>query len=253
MRRSAPSSMLGAESRSMGPGLGADAAKVARAFHDRVVPCGTEPINRLESAVEAKLSRTRALETTPAEEFPAAFARVVSGVVSTRPHRSSLVAETPPEGVRRMLREARESRLGPADLPALAERLRGAPAEVRLDLASELLHAGAPDRVALLARWVWNPARRTGVLAEFGGPPPESYPGTQARLAEIRLELEALGFPSSTFAAVEVLSALTYPGRLGNVADSSLQGGDIERLLPGPFPLATLLLGVRRRLDDADR
>ncbi len=234
-------------------GLGADPGRVAQCFRERVVPCGTEPVNHLEAAVEAKLAAVRSLEFAPDASFAADFARVIASVVATRPHRPSLVAETAPGVVREILRAARTSRLGPADLPAVADRLGGAPAEVRLDLAAELVHAAAPDRLALLARWVWNPVRRTGILSEFGGEPPESYAGTQLRLGEVRLELSALGFPSSTFAAVDVLCALTYAGRIDRAVDASFQGGGIERLLPGPFPLATMLLGVRRRLSNADR
>jgi hypothetical protein len=234
-------------------GLGADPNLVAREFRERVLPCGVEAVNRLEAAVDAKLGAVRALELVPAERFAGAFRRVVDGVVATRPYRSEILARTAPEVVREVLREAREGRIGPVDLPSVAERLAGGPADVRTDLASELLHAASPDRVALLARWVWNPNRRTGILAAYGGPPPETYLGTQARLGEIRLELGAIGFPSPTFAAVDVLLALSYASRLEAATDRSFQGGGIERLLPGPFPLATMLLGVRRRLPDADR
>ena len=235
------------------PGLTAEPERVARAFRERVLPCGIAPVNRLEQVVEAKLADVRALEGVPSGGFASAFDGVVDAVVSARPHRTSLVRATAPDVVRGILHEARTGRLGAPDLPDLADRLGGAPADVRLDLASELVHGAAPDRIALLARWVWNPTRRTGILGEFGGPPPETYAGTQARLAEVRLELDALGFRSSTFAAVDVLLALTYAGRLGEAVDRSFHGGGLERLLPGAFPLATIVLGVRRRYLDADR
>lgn len=235
------------------PGLGADPDRVARAFRDRVLACGVEPVNRLEAAVVAKFAETRSLEEVVPSEFARSFSQVLDGVVATRPHRAALLAGTPREVVQSFVREARCGELDSADLPRAAERFAGAPAEVRLDLAAELLHAAAPDRVALLARWVWNPARETGILGEFGGPPPTDYPATQARLGEVRLELDALGFPSPSFAAVDVLLALTYSGRLAEAVDRSFQGGGIERLLPGAFPLATMVLGVRRRLPHADR
>ena len=235
------------------PGLPAEPARVARACRERVLPCGIEPVNRLERVVEAKLADVRGLEHVASEGFAAAFSSVVDAIVSARSHRTSLVPATASEEVRAILREARTGRLGPMDLPAVADRLAGAPADVRLDVASELVHSAAPDRIALLARWVWNPARRTGILGEFGGPPPETYALTQARLGEVRLELDALGFRSPTFAAVDVLLALTYAGRLGEAVDRSFHGGGLERLLPGAFPLATMVLGVRRRYLDADR
>ena len=235
------------------PGLTAEPQRVARAYRERVLPCGIEPVNRLEQVVEAKLIDVRALEDLPRERFAPAFGSVLDGVVSARPHRAALLKATSPDAVREILRGARTGRLGAADLLTAADRLSGAPADVRRDIASELVHAAAPDRLALLARWVWNPTRRTGILGEFGGPPPETYPGTQARLAEVRLELDALGFRSATFAAVDVLLALTYAGRLGEAVDRSLHGGGLERLRPGSFPLATIVLGVRRRYLDADR
>lgn len=245
--------MLAAERPSSVRPDGAEPNLVAHEFQQRVLPCGAAEINRLEAAVEAKLAAVRGLEGVGAEEFPSAFRSVLEGVVSTHPWRSDLAARTEPEALRSLLRGARTGRLGPADLLAMAERLDGAPKEVRIDLAAELLHAAAPDRHALLARWVWNPGRRTGILAAFGGAAPESYSATQARLGEVRLQLAALGFPSPTFAGVDVLLALSYAGHLGEAADRSFQGGGIERLLPGPFPLATMLLGVRRRPDRADR
>jgi hypothetical protein len=245
--------MLGTNRAIAVAGLGADPQLVARAFREYVLACGVDPVNRLEAAVEGKLSGVRALERTTDSEFSSEFSRVLEGVVATRPHRARLLEETPPDAVRKILREARDAHLGAADVPAVAHRLHGAPTDVRRDLAAELLHAAAPDRVALLARWVWNPERRTGILAEFGGDPPESFGGTQARLAEIRLELGALGFEAPTFAAVDVLLGLTYAHRLESAVDRSFQGGGIERLLPGSFPLATIVLGVRRRLARADR
>ena len=245
--------MLDTESRSTAPLPGADPNRVAQEFRDRVLPCGVDAINRLEAAVVEKLAAVRALELAAPGSFERAFHSAVEGVVTTRPHRARILSETPPEDVREVLRAARSGTLGSAHLLEVADRIRGAPADVRVDLASELLHAAAPDRIALLARWVWNPARGTGILAAFGGPPPETYPGTQARLGEIRLTLEALGFRSPTFASVDVLLALSYAGRLGEATDRSFQGGGIERLLPGSFPLAAMVLGVRRRLVDADR
>ena len=235
------------------PGLGAEAPRVARAFQERVLACGVEPVNRLEVAVETKLAEIRSMEEAPAADFAAVQDHLLEAVLASRPYRAVLRTSLDAAVIRGILREARTGHLGPADLPGVAERLSAGPQEVRIDLAAELLHAAAPDRIALLSRWVWNPTRRTGILAEFGGAPPETYLGTQGRLAEIRLELEALGFRGTSFASVDVLLALTYAGRLSEAVDRSFQGGGIERLLPGAYPLATIVLGVRRRLKHADR
>jgi hypothetical protein len=245
--------MLAANASPTPVSLGADPRLVGREFQEHVLPCGVDAVNRLEKAVEAKLAAVRHLEQTPPERFTGAFRQTVDSVLATRPHRAEIVAATSPEVVRSLLTEARQARLGPADLPSVAARLAGAPTEVLTDLAAELLHAASPDRVALLARWVWNPARRSGILTAFGGVPPRSYADAQGRLGEIRLDLGALGFPSPTFAAVDVLLALSYASRLETATERSFQGGGIERLVPGPFPLATMILGVRRRLVDADR
>ena len=236
-----------------GGGLAARPLEVARAIRECVLPCGIEPVNRFERVLEAKFADTRALEHVAPESFDAGWGATLDGVVSARPHRASLLRENSAETLRSLLREVRTGRHGAGELATLAERLRGGPMGVRIDLAAELMHAAAPDRVALLSRWVWNPARHTGILGGFGGPPPETYAGMQARLAEIRLELDALGFRSASFAAVDVLLALTYASRLGEAVDRSLKGGGLERLLPGAFPLATIVLGVRRRYLDADR
>ncbi len=245
--------MHGAELRAAPSARGIERQRVARAFRDRVLPCGVDNVNRLETAVAEKHARVHALVGLGLDEFADGFASVLDGIVAAHPHRATLAAATTRESVVALLEGAGAARLGPADLPRAADRLDGAPHDVRLDVAAELFHAAAPDRLGLLTRWVWNPARGTGILGEFGGPPPHDHASTQARLGELRLELDALGFPSTTFAAVDVLLALTYAGRLDEAVDRSFQGGGLERLLPGAYPLASMVLGVRRRLTDADR
>ncbi|HYB78517.1 MAG TPA: hypothetical protein VEG66_01995 [Thermoplasmata archaeon] len=226
---------------------------VADVFRFRVAPCGLTPVRRLESLVERKLADVRRLEDAPTHSFAEQFDRVVEGVPTAQPYRSRIVFESPPAEVRAILRSGRQGYLGPAHLPEVADRLSGAPRDVRLDLASELLHGASPDRVALLARWVWNPSRRTGALAEFSASPADSHVKAQARLGELRLELETLGFPCATFGGVDVVLALTYAGRLQQTASDQLRSGGLESLLPGPFPLAAMILGVRRRVAHADR
>ena len=107
---------------------GVDAPRVARAFRERVLPCGVETVHRLEAATTAKLSEVRRLETVPDEEFPSAFRATGMGVVSARAHSAALVRETPARVVREILYGSRVGRFGPAELPELADRLVGAPA-----------------------------------------------------------------------------------------------------------------------------
>lgn len=52
----------------------------------------------------------------------------------------------------------------PARFQAFHDRLAAAPASVRWDLPSELLHFTDPERHWLWTRWVWDPATRTGAL-----------------------------------------------------------------------------------------
>jgi len=230
-----------------------DLPPVARVVLERVVPCGPEPVRRLAAVVDEKLARVRELETIAPDRFRDAWDDVLCGVVSTRPYRSRIRADTDHREVRALVREAREGQLGPNDIPDVGDRLVGAPLEVRLDVASELLHGAAPDRVALLARWVWNPSRGTGALAELGRPAGDTYTDAQARLGEVRLGVGALGYPWPTFAMVDVVLALSCAARLQQVTDGALRSGGFESLLPGAFPIATMILGVRRRVNDADR
>jgi hypothetical protein len=233
--------------------IGTGPSSVARLFRERVAPCGLEPLRQLEASVDAKLAAVRELETVSADRFPQQFATVLHGVLSVRSYGPRIVAETDRSGVQATVQAAREGYLGPAQLTEVADRLAGAPEEVRRDVASELLHGAAPDRVALLARWVWNPSRRTGVLSELGAPTADSYVHAQARLGEIRLELGALGFPCASFTGVDVVLALTYAARLQLATDGQLRSGGLEALLPGGYPLASMILGVRRQVFDADR
>jgi hypothetical protein len=233
--------------------IGTGPSSVARLFRERVAPCGLEPLRQLEAGVEAKLAAVRELEAASADRFPQQFRAVVRGVLSARSDGPRIVAETNRTGVQAAVKAARTGYLGPAQLTEVADRLAGAPEEVLRDVASELLHGGAPDRVSLLARWVWNPSRRTGVLAELGAPTADSYAHAQARLGEIRLELGTLGFPCASFAGVDVVLALTYAARLQLATDGQLRSGGLESLLPGAYPLAAMILGVRRQVVDADR
>lgn len=245
--------MLGTETEPSTAATAPSGTSLARLLRERALPCGAEPLALLEAAVTEKLSAVRALEQLPEARFRESLERVFGSVVSARAHRERLSRESSTEEIRAIVRDGRKGVLGPGDIPEVANRIAGAPMGVRIDAASELLHGAAPDRVALLARWVWNPTLRCGVLSEFEGAAPESYSGAQLRLGELRYELGTLGFVSPTFAGLDVVLALVYAARVEQAADRGLRSGGLEALLPGAYPLASMILGVRRRLLDADR
>ena len=232
---------------------GVDPRRVTRAFQQWVLPAGRGALDQLEVRVEERFKAVSALLDTSPADLPGSWEPWLAGVLSARPYQSALLRETRWVEVGRTLQEARAGRHGARDLPELSTRLRGAPPGVCLDAMADLLHSAAPDRIPLLPRWVFNPAQGTGVLNEFARFPPRSYEEAQAWTGAIRLQLSALGFPSRTFAAVDLLFSLTYAGRIAHAASETFQGGGIETLLPGNLGLATLLLGIRGRRSDAHR
>lgn len=227
-------------------------ASVRLAYQSWVLPCGREAVNRLEGLLDRKFALAREFASAP-DPGASGIASFLQTVLPTRGHREAIAT---PENVGRLSEVARTAatgRLSPRELPALAARIEGVPASVAFDLTAELVHAAAPDRFGLWSRWVWNPERKSGALTEFVQPGPETVEALQASLGEIRLELAALGFPSPTFAPVDILLALTHAQRLQRASDESFRGGGMESLLPGPYGLASMILGVRRWLTHADR
>ncbi len=224
-----------------------------RAFASYVAPCGAPAINRLEQLLERKFALARRLVDAAPVELDPAVGELLTTVLATRTHRAAIRAATPPDRFRAAAQRIARGSFGPWDIPRLAGELGGAPAEVLWDLAAEIAHAVAPDRIGLLTRWVWNPVRGHGLLGELVRPPPDGLEGAQAALGEARFELAALGFPSATFASVDILLALAYAPRLADATQRSFQGGGIESLLPGAYGLAAMILGVRRWEARADR
>ena len=204
-----------------------DWCQLRDAYRTFVAPCGAPAINHLEQLLERKFALIQRLLETPEEMAPTLVPEVLRTVLATRAHREAIVAATPADRFRSIARDARRPGLVPTRVPELATQLAGAPAPVLHDLAAEIAHAVQPDRLGLLTRWVWNPSRRTGILREFVDPFPEGPSGAQAALGEIRLQLGALGFPSSTFASVDILLAMAYAARLSQATDRSFQGGGI--------------------------
>jgi hypothetical protein len=225
--------------------------RVVQTLRRWVWPCGPEALNRLESWVEDRYRSVQALVDAPPDD--PAWRQWLGGILSTRPHRETLLSELPRDRTREILRSAQRGAFGPGDVESIASQIRGAPREVCRDIAADLLHCAAPDRLALLARWVCHPERGRGILTELAEPPPRTYEEAQARLGELRLQVARLGFPSRTFAAVDVVLALAYAGLLSDAAQETFHSGGLETLLPGNYGLATMVLGVRRRRSRADR
>lgn len=223
---------------------------IREAYRSFVLPCGAPAVNRLEELLERKFALVRSLFEGPADAARASA--VLDTVLSTRPYRGRLLESNPPERFAEVARRAARG-IAPKEIAPLARSLEGAPVPVLQDLAAEIAHGAAPDRLGLLSRWVWNSERRTGILGLLVPPGPETVEGAQALLGEMRLQLAALGFPSRTFASVDILLALAYASHVARTTDRSFQGGGIESLLPGPYGLASLVLGVRRWVIHADR
>ena len=230
-----------------------DPSKVARALRDSVLPCGVAGVEQLFHAVEAKQIGIRALETVRAREFPSAFDASLQEMPTVRSYRSRLVADDLSTWVRALIRQARDGAVRPDDVEPFARELVSVPHGAAIDLVSEILHAAAPDRVGLLSRWVWSPELRTGALTAFGEGSPTTYVELQRWLGEVRFHLARLGFPAPTFVAVDIVLALSYATHFGQSPGAASPTMDLQRILPGPYPLAAMLLGVRRRMIDADR
>ena len=229
-----------------------DWSRIRDAYLTFVAPCGAPAINHLEQLLERKFALVQQLVQSPEHLTPGLVPEILRTVLATRAHRESILAETPRERFHSIALDARRPGLLPNRIPTLASRLSGAPDPVLCDLAAEIVHAVQPDRLGLLTRWVWNPERRSGVLGELVEPVPVGTSGAQAAMGQIRLQLGALGFPSPTFASVDILLAMAYAARLSQATDRSFQGGGIESLLPGPYGIACMVLGVRRWVTHAD-
>jgi hypothetical protein len=114
--------------------------------------------------LQVKHDRFRALlggEEPPGE---AALARLLRSVFATR-RRAREVLAVGPERLAAWITDLLDDRPPvEARLQVFCDRLDGLPANVRYDLASELLHYTEPERYWLWTRWIWDPATRTGAL-----------------------------------------------------------------------------------------
>jgi hypothetical protein len=142
------------------------------------------------------------LPALDAAEFAAVLDRVFA--VRGKARRALQASDWPP------LREQVAALLhGPGDaaarLQAFVDALAGADGfaeNLRVDLASELLHFTDPDRHWLWTRWMWDPRTRTGALplvttAAFdlrGGSAAEIYPKVGRAVAFVHEVGEAAGF-----------------------------------------------------------
>jgi hypothetical protein len=226
------------------PGLRPDPARVAEAYRALVTEWGAGELERLEERLTEKYARVRALGEGPELPSPGVLRGTLPTVVRSRTHLDPLIAANPPEVFRDLVRAARSGRLRPGELAASAGAFRGVPDGIARDLAAELIHGAAPDRYGLWSRWVWNPERGTGALAEFVPSPRIPFPSVQPLLGAIRLELGREGFRSATFAPVDILLAWRYAVRLEGTSREAFHSGGLESLLPGTKGITRFLLGI---------
>lgn len=103
---------------------------------------------------------------------------------------------------------------------AFCRRLTAAPATVRSDLASEILHFTEPERYWLWTRWMWDPRVRTGALPLVtmedveleGASAGDTYARVGEAVAFVHATGEAAGFwhPEDGPFAIDVFLASVY-------------------------------------------
>ena len=210
-----------------------DPERVRRAYANWVLPCGRDAVNRLESLLERKFALVQSFGTGEADRD--ALEPILRAIFSARAHREAIATHCRPHALQEIVRSAAARRLRPGAQFTVADQVAGVPRGIAEDIAAELIHAAAPDRVGLWTRWIWNPARATGVLGEFGAPGPLGAEGVQPAMGSIRLVLAGLGFPSPTFASVDILLALTHAQRLARASEKTNKAGGTKPNNQGPY------------------
>lgn len=208
---------------------------------------GEGGLRALADAAAAKGRRLRGLlgAEVSAEAVAAALPHVFPAARALRRHRQRLAPALTP-AVARLLREEGP---GAERVAAFAASTRALLGEAAPEVAADLLHFTDPQGHWLYARWVWNPADGTGVLAVLGyappaGAPPEpaaAYRQVGAALAEVAALLEPGAAPPGPH-GLDAFLALAYAVHAHLVA-SVRTTDEFASILPPPLELATRLLG----------
>ncbi len=130
---------------------------------------------------------------------------------------------------------------------AMFTALRGAPQEVLLDLAYEMMHFSYPGRYGLATRWVWNPLTGTGALREtiVAEKRAIGFEQLQKLMKSISSSLAVHGYRFSDFLPIDLISALYYSQDVIGARDNSMNAGGMEALFPNHGVISMMILGIR--------
>jgi hypothetical protein len=126
-----------------------------------------EELTLICAEIEAKSAwfrETLAVDAIPKLE-PEQFDQVLGRIFSIRGKGRKLLAELDIVVVRARLTELLDGAGDPGSrLQAFGDQFEGLADNLRVDLASELLHFARPEKHWLWTRWMWDPRTRTGSL-----------------------------------------------------------------------------------------
>jgi hypothetical protein len=126
-----------------------------------------EELTVICAEIEAKSAwfrETLAVDAIPKLE-PEQFDQVLGRIFSIRGKGRKLLAELDIVVVRARLTELLDGAGDPGSrLQAFGDQFEGLADNLRVDLASELLHFARPEKHWLWTRWMWDPRTRTGSL-----------------------------------------------------------------------------------------
>jgi hypothetical protein len=167
-----------------------------------------------------------------------------SSLTSRFAHR--IVALNKQDALSASIKSVRASFVDPRVTLEMFSRLDGAPKETLIDFASEFVHFVAPERFALVSRWVWNPARGTGALSPvFGtGIVSMGFLEMNSALLGLRERLSVLGYGSPF--DLDIVCAMAYAGMVIGTNQGSMSSGGFEALFPNVSVTALIILGLRR-------
>jgi hypothetical protein len=150
----------------------------------------------------------------------------------------------------------------PARFQAFVDGLEGPPANLRMDLASELLHFTRPDEYWLWTRWMWDPRTRTGSLPlvttaayDLGGESAgEVYVKVGRAVAFVHEVGQAAGFQAiaRSIFGTDVFLACVYVVYAYTVLRMRMTK-EFNKVMPGLPEFCRRLLGVHTRSAPATR